>query len=165
MAQTIQNLFPKTDNRAEDFTVYPCCLKFSAPIIAGKYVFSRQTTPPQEFGKLLQGQKGVIAGLMISANTTEENFTSAVNDFLLLQILHDGNKTPVNMAPFPFANFAQVGNFQEQWEPNGATVRQEEYFSLDITGTVDQLTGMSLNELELKVVFNFIRVGADKLKG
>lgn len=165
MAATIQNLFPMTENRAKDFTVYPCYLKFSAPIQAGKYVFSRTTTPPQVFGKLLQKQIGVIAGIMISANTTEQDFTSAVNDCLKLQILHDGNKTPVNMAPFPFSNFSQAENFELQWEATGATVRQEENFSLEVSGEVDQLTGMTLNELELKVIFNFIRVGSDRLKG
>ena len=102
---------------------------------------------------------------MISANTTEQNFTSAVNDCLNLQILHDGNKTPVNMAPFPFSNFSQSENFQLQWEATGATVRQEESFSLEVSGYVDQLTGMTLNELELKIVFNYIRVGSDRLKG
>lgn len=165
MASTIQNLFPLTDNKAVDFMVYPCHVKFSAPVVAGKYVFSRSTTPPQVFGKLLQKQIGIIAGIMLAANTSEELFTRAVNDSLKLQILHQGNKTPVNLAPFPFSNFSQTENFELQWEPTGATTRQEEDFLLEITGEVDQLTGMTLNELELNVVFNFIRVGKDKLKG
>lgn len=165
MAATIQSLFPFTNNVAEDFTVYPCRLSFSAPIINGEYVFSEATTPAQKFGKLLQDQKGVIAGVMISANCGEQEFTEAVNDSLLLQILHDGNKTPVNLAPFPFANFSQTENFQLQWMPTGGTVKQEESFLLSISGRVNQLQNMTSNELELKVVFNFIRVGADKLKG
>ena len=86
MAATIQNLFPFTKNKYEDFTVYPCRLTFSAPIINGKYVFSESTTPAQEFGKLLQKQTGIIAGIMISANCNEQDFTTAVNDSLLLQI-------------------------------------------------------------------------------
>ena len=165
MANTIQNLFPFTKNRAEDFTVYPCSVLFSAPVRLGKYTFNRTLTPPQVFGKLLQGQRGIIAGVMVAANTTEENFTSGVNGSLMLQILHDGNKTPVNLAPFPFANYAQAGLFQLDWTSSGSTVRQEENFSLAVTGTVDQLTGMSLNELELKISFNFIRVASDKIEG
>lgn len=165
MAATIQSLFPFTHNDADDFTVYPCSLSFSAPIVNGEYVFSESTTPAQKFGKLLQDQKGIIAGVMVSANCGEPEFTTAVKDCLLLQILHDGNKTPVNLSPFPFANFSQTENFQLQWEPTGGTVKQEESFLLSISGKVDQLQNMLSNELELKVIFNFIRVGTKKLKG
>lgn len=165
MANTIQSLFPYTNNTAEDFNVYPVFIKFSAPIVNGEYVFSEKLTPPQVFGKLLQPQKGIIAGVMISANCTESQFTSAIDDPLYLQILHGGNKTPVNMAPFPFCNFSQGDNFQLQWKCSGGTVNQEEKFLLQVTGKVNQLTGMTSNELELKIAFNFIRVGIGNLKG
>ena len=68
------------------------------------------------------------------------------------------------MAPFPFANFSQSENFQLQWEASGTTRTQEEFFKLGITGSVDQLQNMTSNELQLNVVFNFIRVGSDKLQ-
>lgn len=165
MANTIQSLFPYTNNTAEDFNVYPVFIKFSAPIVNGEYVFNEKLTPPQVFGKLLQPQKGIIAGVMISANCTESQFTSAIDDTLYLQILHGGNKTPVNMAPFPFCNFSQGDNFQLQWKCSGGTVNQEEKFLLQVTGKVNQLTGMTSNELDLKIAFNFIRVGIDNLKG
>lgn len=165
MAATIQSLFPYTNNTAEDFNVYPVFIKFSAPIVNGEYVFNEKLTPPQAFGKLLQPQKGIIAGVMISANCTESQFTSAIDDALYLQILHGGNKTPVNMAPFPFCNFSHGDNFQLQWECSGGTVNQEENFLLQVTGKVNQLTGMTSNELVLKIAFNFIRVGKDNLKG
>lgn len=161
---TIQNLFPLTKNRAEDFTVYPCYLKFSAPVVNGKYVFSETTTPAKKFGKLLQKQTGIIAGIMLSANCSEQDFTASLDNPLMLQILHDGNKTPVNLAPFPFANFSQTENFQLQWIASGASIKQEEFFRLAISGEVDQLPNMTSNELELKVIFNFIRVGSDKLQ-
>ena len=165
MSNTLQSLFPQTPNRAEDFTVYPCYVEFSAPISGGKYVFNEQTTPAQVFGKLLQGQKGIIAGVMVAANCTDQQFTEAVNGALKLQILHAENNTPVNMAPYPFANFSQGGNFQEQWKITGATMLQEEAVKLAITGEVDQLTSMTQSELVLKVSFNFIRVGEKNLKG
>jgi hypothetical protein len=164
MAATIQNLFPFTYCRAEDFIVYPCALKFYAPVIAGKYVFNGTTTPAQRFGKLLQKQKGIIAGVMVSANCSERDFTAAIDEPLKLQILHDGNGTPVNMSPFPFSNFSQSENFQLQWEASGTTRTQEEFFKLGISGSVDQLQNMTSNELQLNVVFNFIRVGSDKLQ-
>ena len=94
MANTLQNLFPFTNNRAEDFNIYPVFLKFSAPIVAGQYVFNETLTPSQVFGKLLQPQKGVIAGVMISANCSESDFTSAVDDPLYLQICTAGTRRP-----------------------------------------------------------------------
>ena len=165
MAQTIQMLFPCTDNRAEDFTVKPCVATFRATVDDGKYIFSKTTTPPVNFGKLLQKQKGVIAGIMISANCPESQFSSAIDSPLMLQILHGGNKTPVNVAPFPFSNFSMGDNFQLQWKCSGTTTKQEEEFFLQVKGEVNQITGMSQNELILQVVFNFIRVGIDELKG
>lgn len=165
MAQTIQSLFPFTENRAEHFNVYPVYLKFSAPIVAGQYVFNDTLTPSQVFGKLLQPQKGIIAGIMISANCSDSQFTSAIDDPLYLQILHGGNKTPVNMAAFPFSNFTQGDNFQLQWKCSGGSASQEEEFLLQVSGKVNQLTGMTSNELELRIAFNFIRVGIDELKG
>lgn len=165
MANTLQNLFPLTHNKAEDFNVYPVCVKFSAPVIAGKYVFSEATTPAQVFGTLLQRQKGVIAGVMLSANCTPAAFASGLDSPLKLQILHGGNRTPVNMAPFPFSTFADGDNFQEQWEVSGTDINQEEEFLLQVTGEVDQLQNMTNNELVLKVAFNYIRVGIDNLRG
>lgn len=165
MSNTIQSLFPLTNNKAEDFTVYPCYVEFSAPIQGGKYVFNETTTPAKKFSKLLQGEKGIIAGVMVSANCTDQQFTEAVNGALFLQILHEENNTPVNMKPFPFSNFSQGGNFQEQFKITASTMQQEEAVKLAITGEVDQLTGMTQNELVIKVSFNFIRVGEKNLKG
>jgi len=158
MANTLQNLFPFNLNKSKDFTVYPCYVEFSAPVQNGKYIFNVTTTPPVEFGKLLQGQTGVIAGVMIGANCSGDDFTAAIDKPLKLQVLHGGNGTPVNMAPFPFTNFAHGDNFQLQWEPTGTDTKQEESFKLAVTGEVEQLQNMTLNELVLKVSFNFIRV-------
>ncbi len=83
---------------------------------------------------------------------------------MFLQILHGGNRTPVNMRPFPFSNFSQADNFQLQWQCSGGTVSQEEEFFLQVTGKVNQLTSMTNNELILKVSFNFIRVGIEQLE-
>lgn len=164
MAATIQSLFPLSKVDSKDFIVFPCFLEFSAPVIAGKYVFSESTTPAQKFGKLLQKQTGIIAGVMIAANCPELEFTSAMEKPLLLQIVHGGNKSPVNLSPFPFANFSQAENFQLEWESTGSSIKQEEDFYLAINGEVEQLPNMTNTDLSLKVIFNFIRVGTDKLK-
>lgn len=164
MANTLQNLFPQTPNRAEDFTVYPCCVEFSAPVVGGYYVFDEEHTPAKFFGKLGQPQKGVIAGLMISANCKEEDFTTALEEPLTLQILRGGNNTPVNMAAFPIANFSHGEIFQEQWRTSGQSMLQEEEFKLAIKGRVYQLSSMTQNELKIRVIFNYIRAAADKLR-
>lgn len=162
---TIQSLFPMTQNRAEDFTVVPCYCEFSAPIQAGKYVFNHDLTPPVEFSKLLQGQKGIIAGVMISANCTDAEFAAAVDTPLLLQVLHSENETPINLKPFPFTQFSQGGEFQLQWKITGASMLQEEPVKLAIEGTVNQIGGLMSNELLLKIGFNYFRVGEKNLKG
>ena len=165
MSNTLQSLFPMTNNRAEDFTVYPCYVEFSAPLSGGKYTFSEATTPAKEFGKILQKQKGIIAGVMISASCTDQEFTTAVNSALMLQILHGENNTPVNMAAYPFANFSQGGNFQGQFEATAETMQQEEAVKLAVTGDVDFIPGMGVQDLVVKISFNYIRVGKDQLKG
>ena len=165
MANTLHSLFPYSRNRWKDFTVFPCYTEFSAPVVLGKYIFSEKTTPAVEFGKLLQGQTGIIAGVMISANCSAADFSAAVDKPLELQILHGGNNTPINMAPFPFTEFSQGDNFTQPWEITGASTKQEEAFKLAITGELDQLQNMSINELVLKVAFNFIRFGSKNIKG
>ena len=69
------------------------------------------------------------------------------------------------MAPFPFSEFSQGDNFTQSWEITGASTKQEESFKLAIAGELDQLQNMTLNELVLKISFNFIRVGSANLKG
>lgn len=163
MAATLQSLFPQIHPNMDGFNVYPCYAEFAAPVKAGKYVFDESTTPAVDFGKLLQGQTGIIAGVMISANCTPAQFAEGVDAPLKLQVIHGGNLTPVNMAPFPFTEFSQGDNFQLQWEITGATMQQEENFKLAVTGDVNQLSGMTNSDLILKVTFNFIRFGSQKV--
>lgn len=163
MAATIHSLFPQVMPDIEAFTVFPCYAEFSAPVVSGKYVFSEMTTPSVDFGKLLQGQIGVIAGVMISANCQPADFAQAVDKPLKLQVIHGGNLTPVNMAAFPFTEFSQGDNFQLMWKITGSTVQQEEAFKLSVTGEVDQLSNMTNSELKIKVTFNFIRVSEKEL--
>lgn len=165
MANTIQSLFPYTQNRSKHFNVYPCFATFAAPVIAGKYVFNETTTPPVVFGKLLQQQRGIIAGVMISANCQPADFAAAVDSPLLLQVIHGGNRTPVNMRPFPFCEFSQGDNYQEDFICSTTTMQKEENFLLGIKGEVNQLTGMNNNELILKVSFNFIRADKNEFHG
>lgn len=164
MAATLQSLFPQIRPDMEGFNVFPCYAEFSAPVVAGKYVFDESTTPAVDFGKLLQGQVGIIAGVMITANCSSSEFTTAIDKPMKLQVLHGGNMTPVNMAPFPFTEFSQGDNFQLQWEITGATMQQEENFKLSVTGDIDQLSSMTQNELKIKITFNFIRVGSNKVR-
>lgn len=166
MATTIQSLFPFTLNRGDEFTVIPCYAEFEAPIgIGGKYIFNSVTTPAVEFGKLLQGQTGIIAGVMITANCLDFEFTSGIEkgNPLKLQVLHGSNNTPINMAPFPFTSFSHGENFTCQWSIVGANVNQEETFKIAVSGEVNQILGMTNNSLLLRVSFNFYRVGTDKI--
>lgn len=157
MAETIQSLFPVTEHPGKQFTVYPCIAEFSAGVERGKYIFDNRKTPPVKFGRLLQGQTGVIAGVLISANCSDSDFTKSLTKPLSLQVIHGGNRTPVNMAPFYFTSFANGSNFQLQWEITAASVKQDDDFLLGVVGEVDQINEMTDDNLILKIAFNFIR--------
>lgn len=163
MAETLQSLFPVTKHSGKSFTVYPCIAEFSAGVESGKYIFSQAKTPAVNFGRLLQGQTGVIAGVLISANCSEQDFTKALNKPLALQVLHGGNRTPVNMAPFYFTSFANGSNFQLQWEITAANVNQDDNFYLGVVGDVEQIDNMTDDNLILKIAFNFIRFDGQNL--
>lgn len=158
MAATIQSLFPYSLIDPHKVTIYPRLASFEAPVIGGEFVFNETTTPPVNFGKVLQGEKGVIAGLMLSANCSEAEFTTNVIEPLKLQVIHGGNLTPVNLAAFPFANFSQAENFELEWKDTGVTTDQEEDYFLSVNGKLNQIPGIDSNKLKLDIVFNFIRI-------
>ena len=164
MAATKYSLFPFSTISKKDFTIYPVWLEFRAPLVGGKYIFSDTTTPAQVFGQLGQKQHGFVAGVMLSANTSADNFAAGVDAPLLLQILHGGNQTPINMAPFPFSTFAHGDNFIADWEITAAAKDRRDDFLLQVTGEVNQLTGMTQNELILRVAFNYIRAEKNAVK-
>ena len=164
MANTKYSLFPFSTIAKKDFTIYPVSIEFRAPLIAGKYVFSPATTPAKVFGELMQNECGIVAGVMLSANTTAENFAAGVDKPLELQILHGGNQSAINMTPFPFSTFAHGDNFIADWEITAANVSRKDDFLLQVTGEVNQLTGMTQNELILKIAFNYIRAEKKAVK-
>ena len=165
MANTLQNLFPFSTINYNRALIYPKTVEFSAPVIAGEYVFNDTTTPPQSFGTLPQNQTGIIAGVMIGANCTPDDFSQNVQGVLKLQVLHGGNKTPVNLAPFPFSQFAHGDNYSLWWNITGAQTQQyqEECF-LQIAGNVKQIMNMTDNELKIKISFNYWRVDNNEIK-
>lgn len=159
MANTLQSLFPFSTVSPESTQVYPRAVEFSAPIEAGHYVFSKDTTPAQEFGTLIQGKTGVIAGVMIGANCSPDDFALSVEEPLRLQVLNGTNKTPVSLAPFMFSQFSHGDNYCTWWNITGSTAnRYEDTFLLSVEGRVKQIANMTDNELKLKISFNFWRV-------
>lgn len=164
MANTYQNLFPFSTIDHTKALVYPVSVEFSAPIQAGYYVFNESTTPMKKFGKLLQTQTGVVAGVMIGGNCSPDDFASSVDSPLLLQIYHGSNKTPVNLAPFPFSQFAHGDNYSEWWNITGSNNDYEDDFMLSVKGKVRQISDMVDNELILKISFNFWRIDNDAIR-
>lgn len=165
MANTLQNLFPFSTIEPVNAEIYPKTVIFSAPIIAGEYVFSDTTTPPQELGTLPQGKTGIIAGVMIGANCTPEDFAANVVDVLELQILNGANGTPINSAPFPFSQFAHGDNYSVWWNITGAETPYIDTFVLQVKGKVKQIANMTENELRLKISFNYWRIANKELEG
>lgn len=162
MANTLQNLFPFSTISPARALVYPCAVEFSAPITAGHYVFTDDTRV--KFGKLLQQQTGVIAGVMIGANCLPEDFAAAVDEPLKLQVYNGGNGTPVNLAPFPFSQFAHGDNYT-CWFNITQAANYEDDFLLGLSGKVRQIADMTSNELKIKIAFNYWRVDNAMLEG
>ena len=163
MANTLQNLFPFSTIRPARALVYPCALEFIAPITAGHYVFSENNRVP--FGtKLLQEQTGVIAGVMISANCSAEDFAAAVDEPLKIQIFQGGNDTPVNLAPFPFSQFSHGDNYSLWFNITQAANYENEFF-VALSGKVRQIANMTSNELKIKLAFNFWRIDNAMIQG
>lgn len=163
MANTLQSLFPFSTISQKNVQVYPCTVEFSAPLVAGHYVFDDVNTPPQVFSDLSQEQTGVIAGVMISANCSAEKFAAAVDEPLLLQVLNGSNNTPVNLKPFPFSQFSQGENYTLWFNITGSQTLYIDEFYLQLTGKIRQISGMTSNELKIKISFNFWRVDKGEL--
>lgn len=156
MANTLQSLFPFSTVSPESTKVEPCAVEFSAPIIAGHYVFSEDTTPAQYFGKLDQGKTGVIAGVMIGANCEPDDFALSVEEPLKLQVINGTNRTPITLAPFMFTQFAHGDNYATWWNITGSSATPyNDSFYLSVEGRVKQINNMTDNELKLKICFNF----------
>ena len=165
MADSVEKLFPFSTLPENAVKITPVYLEFSAPIVGGYYVFSEATTPAKDTEiSLPQGQKGVIAGIQISANCSPDDFAEAVEEPLLLQVLHGGNDTPINYKPFPFAQFSHGGEFMLNWRITAGDMLQQDSIKLAITGKVAQINNMSSNELVLKILFNFIRIEESGVK-
>ena len=155
MANTLQSLFPFSTVSPESTKVYPQFVEFSAPIQAGNYVFSKDTTPPHPFGVLEQGKMGVIAGVMIGANCSPEDFALSVKEPLQLQVLNGTNRTPVSLAPFMFSQFSHGDNYSAWWKITGSSsTRYADKFLLSVEGKVKQIPSVTDNELKLKISFN-----------
>ncbi len=163
MANTLQNLFPFSTISPARAQVYPCAVEFIAPITAGHYVFKDENRV--SFGtKLLEKQTGVIAGIMISANCTADDFTAAVDEPLKIQIYQGGNDTPVNLSPFPFSQFAHGENYSLWFNITQAANYENEFF-VGLSGKVRQIANMTSNELKIKLAFNFWRIDKAMLEG
>ena len=155
MANSKYSLFPNSTIDREKVQIYPCTLEFSAPIEAGMYVFK---SAPIKFGHLPMGMTGVIAGVMLSANCSPDDFAAAVDEPLQLQVYHGQNRTPVNLSPFYFSQFAHGDNFTLDWKITGSTRPHQDDILLGVSGNVNQIADMDENELRLKISFNFMRV-------
>lgn len=157
MSQTLNSLFPFSLLRSEKVDICPAVVVFEAPIVAGEYIFSEATTPAKVFGDLPQGQAGVIAGVMISANCTPEDFAAAAEN-INMRVLHGGNNTPINMGAFPFSTFQDGENFQAAWKITASNNNAADTFKISVRGRVNQIANMNENVLRLKVAFNFLRM-------
>lgn len=134
---TIQQLFPGLPGSS--FLPYPCGATFSAPLTAGRFVFSKVRAP---IHYLTSSEIGIVSDVSFVSNVDALQFSRAVDKsvnggYFTLNIVGGGNGNPVNLAPFKFANFAQASGFVAQFAASAVENAREEFF-LELDGALIQ---------------------------
>lgn len=152
---TIFQRFPQLKNWRE-VAVFPVSLKFTAPLIAGKFVFNEQKTAFFSNSNELVVLDGV--SLSASGGIDELTFSKALKDFFSLNIIREGNGHPVTLAPFKFAAFNQAALFTANFTAT-ATNGNEENFSFELKGELEQIPELAgLASIDVNIVTNIFRM-------
>jgi hypothetical protein len=166
MAKTLWELFPGVDRIIDRIQVEPRAARFPAAAAAGAFTWDLSVP----IMKLDQSETGIIAGVSFAANVSDTIFSNAIdpafNDgYFTLDLIRDGNQTPVNLAPFKFATAGQAQEFSCMARPTG-TENFTESFSLKLRGRLLQtpeILALGKGSLSLTCVFNLYRA-KDELK-
>lgn len=149
--------------------VYPIAVKFSAALIAGRFEFAAV----ENFAFTGNSSETfILDGSTISANISNEIFNNALdpvfnNGFFSLDIMRDGNRHAVTLAPFKFSDYNQGENFAANFAPTGTNEINRENFNFKLTGALLQtpeLIAIGLNSISLIVTTNLYRITTKVLK-
>jgi hypothetical protein len=165
---TLFQKFPGLQNVQQKVKVYPVAVKFTAPLLAGRF----------EWNKVLKfafignsGERFILDGVNLSATIDQLNFSNAIdpavnNGFMLLDIIRDGNNKTVTLAPFAFSAFNEGAEFSADFSPT-ATVNNQENFSFQLRGALIQTPGiidLGVDEITILLTGNIYRIKEGVLK-
>jgi hypothetical protein len=166
---TLWEKFPGVSRITDKISIYPIACRFSAPLIAGRF----------EFSKVLSfafvgsaGEAFVLDGCTLASNVDQLTFNNSLdplynNGVFSLDIKQDGNGHLVTLAPFRFSAFNQGGEFSANWSPTGTNNNQES-FSLLLDGALIQtpaIIAAGLLSVDIVVTANIYRVKQNLLRG
>ena len=136
---TLWQKFPGVSDIEKKVVTYPVAARFTAPLVAGKFVYNRLTVPAFSASA---GEMLVLDGVVLAGNIDQLIFANAIdptsNDgFFSLDIVRRGNNHPVTLQPFKFGAFSQGGEFSVNWAPT-ATEKGTEQFDFVLSGGLIQ---------------------------
>jgi hypothetical protein len=166
---TLWEKFPGVARIDEKVNIFPICCRFSAPLFAGRFQFTKQ---PIFAFRGSAGEKFVLDGCTLASNVDQLTFNNSLDALynqgaFSLDIQQAGNGHTVTLAPFRFSAFNQGSEFSANWGANATNNNQEE-FNLILDGALIQspaIIAAGLVTVDIIVTANIYRVKQDLLRG
>ena len=160
---TLREKFPGVHNIETAVKVFPVAARFSAPLVAGAFVWPRVDVPTFN-GNI--GEKFEADGFTLAANIDALTFSRAIdpayaNGLFNLEIIRAGNRRPCTQAPFRFTAFNQGREFSANWEVTATDNQGVENFIFRLNGGLIQtpeIVALGLLQIDIIVTANVYRV-------
>jgi hypothetical protein len=166
---TLYQKFPGIIAPDTSIQVYPIAVKFTAPLIGGRFDF----LGVENFAFTgNSSEKFILDGSAIAGNISNQIFNNALdpaafNGFFLLDIIRDGNRHPVTLAPFKFSDYSQALNFSANFAPNATDKSGRENFNFKLSGGLLQtpeILALGLNSISIIITTNLYRISQRAMK-
>lgn len=165
---TLYQKFPGLSEVEKKVLIYPVSLKFTAPLVAGRFDWPSLVLPAFQGSS---GERFILDGCNLAATIDQLTFSNAIdpsflNGFFQLDIVRDGNGHRVTLAPFLFSAFNQGSEFSADFSPT-ATINNVENFSFRLAGALIQTPDLILQgitEISILLTANLYRVKIGMLK-
>jgi hypothetical protein len=165
---TLWQLFPNLSKPLESVKVFPISCRWTAPLIAGGFEFPRleNFAITGNFGEQL-----VLDGATLAADIDQLTFSQAIdpafnNGVFSVDLIAQGNRHPVSLAPLKFSAFNQGEQFSLNFAVT-ATENNEERFNGQLFGRLIQtpaLIALGKTSVTITLVANVYRIKRDALK-
>ena len=166
---TLWEKFPGISRVNEKVSIYPISCRFSAPLAAGRFQFTKQKVFAFRGSA---GEMFVLDGCTLASNIDQLTFNNSLDPaynggVFSLDIEQAGNQHTVTLAPFRFSAFNQGAEFSANWSPS-ATQNNQEDFNLILDGALIQtpaIIAAGLVSVDIVVTANIYRVKESLLRG